>query len=601
MFTQEFIDNLKSKKTMIVLLVLGAMILSLVFSFVQTFEYECDASLYVIQNQDGLLAKDAYAAAKSAEKLAKNMSQMVYTGTFMERVFETNYGVGRDILPVEENKKRKEWNKKIETYVVPETGILDIKVYDKDKVMVEKIAQAIIYVLVTEGADFHGGGDEVEVKIADAPIVSKYPTRPNIALNLGIALIMGLIVSIVIVFLTTQGEEGIFETHNKKYHQDNLAELELITNQIKPLYGGLDSMSRKLDFLTHRNDENNFQEISKNVNDKLDLVREEFYDLVVEQKNNLASNVLNLKNEVTSQVNSMRDDLAILASKLSELNQEVDLSGIEDGLNQNKAEIKGVIDEIKKMALVESVREVIAKHITTDQNDLVKIENQLANLATKDNIRLVIEKQKENALNPSIFENIIVKLENLAIQKPQDNSEVLVGLENINQQLKGILEDQAQLDDNNALNLIAQKIDQLIEKENHIQHRLQELKQTDQELGQINDKINQLGQREVVTKDDLEQLLIRQNELLNRENERNNKYKAEADKIRQNLAQLEGKLGNYVTKDKLDSLTATQDQFLSKNDLRRLIQGDIEPPQKLASQVKSNEIEDRSNFQSRLN
>lgn len=579
MFSQEFIKNLKNKKGMLVLIVLGAMILSLVFSFVQTFEYKSEASIYVIQHQEGLTARDAYAAAKSAEKLAKNMSRMIYTSTFMERIFETNYGIDRNILPSEEIKKRKEWNKKIETYVVPETGILDISVYDSDKVMAEKITQAIIYVLVTEGQDFHGGGEEVEVKIADAPIVSKYPARPNVFVNLGVSFILGLVLALVIVFLTTpevdnSNGDKVDSGSNGNNFVDKISQID-IDEKINPIHSKLNDTNRKLDFLTRRDDKIDYQKITKSIDDKLDLVREELYDLVVEQKNNIANTTLNLKNEVANQFNDLKSELNNLAQGIAKINVDVDFSGVENSLNENKQVIKNVVDEIKKMALVESVRDIIANRDSVDQAKLKEIDSQLDNLATKDNIRLVINKQKENSVNPEILETLIAKVETLS-NNSLDNNEVIVALENINQGLKGILDSTQKDFDNDVLENLTGKIDSLLERQSVVNQRLDELSQTQDELNHLNQRINQLADQDVVTKNDLEDLIARQNELLGRENERNNKYKDEAERIRQNLAQLELRMKNYVTKDNIEHLTAKQEQYLSKNDLRRLIQSDSE-------------------------
>ena len=77
MLNQIFLDNLKSKKLIVSLIILGTIMLSLIFTFVQTFEYECSSSLYIVQDHQGLLAKDAYAAAKSVTDSKDRMNQLI--------------------------------------------------------------------------------------------------------------------------------------------------------------------------------------------------------------------------------------------------------------------------------------------------------------------------------------------------------------------------------------------------------------------------------------------------------------------------------------------------------------------------------------------
>jgi len=59
----------------------------------------------------------------------------------------------------------------------------------------------MIYVLVEQGSQYHGGGEQVEIKLIDKPIVSNYPVRPNLILNAIVALLVGLVVSFVYVYL----------------------------------------------------------------------------------------------------------------------------------------------------------------------------------------------------------------------------------------------------------------------------------------------------------------------------------------------------------------------------------------------------------------
>lgn len=205
--TKNFLNNLKEKKKAVILITVIVIALALVFSLLQPFQYRCTTRLLVIQKQIG--AQDAYAAAKSAEKLAKNLSSMVYTSSFFNKVLESRYNIDRASFSKFEDKRRKQWEQKIETQVTPETGILKINVYDENKDQADQITQAIVYVLVTKGEEYHGGGEGVEIKTIDTPLVSKYPVKPNIPLNLLTGLILGLIAGVVFVFLSTKEKDAL--------------------------------------------------------------------------------------------------------------------------------------------------------------------------------------------------------------------------------------------------------------------------------------------------------------------------------------------------------------------------------------------------------
>lgn len=690
MFSQAFGDNLKNKKGMVALLILGVIILSLIFTFVQAFEYRCSSSLYVIQNQQGLLSKDAYAAAKSAEKLAKNMSRMIYTSTFMERVFESNYGVERNILSSDEIKKRKEWNKKIETYVVPETGILEIKVYDKDKAMAERVTQAIIYILVTDGKDFHGGGDDINIRIADAPIVSKYPARPNIVINLTAALILGILASFTIVFLSTpESNASLFVGEKNGRILDYEEPFE---KQITPIHNSISEANRKLDFLSKKDTSNyqGFKDIKASFSNEFNLLKEELYDIVAQQKNSVADNLSVVKSEMTRSVNVLKEDLRVIVNGLNDMITKDSIQDLIDKQNQNKAELDVIVSTIKNLATKDGLRQVLeqqkqsidnldspilnleniatkdgieyirnqqvknaeninaiisslentatkdnirlviekqkqsidsldnsvlnleeiatkdsVKHIHDQQNinteNINSIISSLENIATKDNIRLVIEKQKQNSISKEIIEKMINEIKEI-LNKPIDNTNVSETLKNIGSKLEVLISKNNNANQGVEWKGVLEKIYQLISKESENNEKIATLDKTEGRLNRISEQLSDIASREVVTKVEFTRFIEKQNELLNNRNDNSEKYKQEAKQIRQNLNDLQARVDNCVTNEKVEGLVAKQDQYLSKNDLRRLIQGDNSSQESLQEKVQVTATsDDEASFNPKIN
>ncbi len=121
---------------------------------------------------------------------------------------EAGFDISEDMFPKEENKRRKEWARTVETRVRTNTGILEIIVYHESKYTASELANAIAYVLTLQGHEYVGT-ENVEIKIVDNVLVSKYPVKPNVLLNGIIGLLAGFIISISFVLLFS-------EKNNKK-------------------------------------------------------------------------------------------------------------------------------------------------------------------------------------------------------------------------------------------------------------------------------------------------------------------------------------------------------------------------------------------------
>jgi capsular polysaccharide biosynthesis protein len=179
----------------------GVLILVFIFNLANLYlypEYRSTVQLLIIQNQNQKL--DAYTAVKSAQELGKNLSEVIYTTSFFDKVMSAGFSID-NVFPADENKKRQMWRNMIETEVIPETGILKINVYHPQGKQAAQIAQAIAYILITQGQEYHGGGSDIQIKMVDSPLTSKYPVRPNILLNSFAGLIFGFVLAIMYIIL----------------------------------------------------------------------------------------------------------------------------------------------------------------------------------------------------------------------------------------------------------------------------------------------------------------------------------------------------------------------------------------------------------------
>lgn len=184
----------------IIALIAGiSIVLALIISLVTPFQYSATTKILIIQKQMSNL--DAYTATKSAERIGKNLSSIINTSSFYNEVIGANANLQYK-FPQDAVERRKAWEKNIEVNVVPETGILEISAYDIDRGFASQLVRAISYVLVSKGAEYHGGGSDVEIKVVDDVFISKYPVRPNIILNMALSAIIGVILGCVFVILS---------------------------------------------------------------------------------------------------------------------------------------------------------------------------------------------------------------------------------------------------------------------------------------------------------------------------------------------------------------------------------------------------------------
>ncbi len=168
------------------------MVAAAALSFVRPLEYSSTMRLLIIQKAGVNL--DPYTAIRSAERIADNLSQVIYTSVFYDKVTAAGFDIDRSYFDPVESRRRQQWSRMVTTQVTHETGFLQISVYHKDKEQASEIARAVAFVLTTEGNQFIGGRD-LEIRLVDTPLQSRFPVRPNVPLNAFLGAVIGVILS----------------------------------------------------------------------------------------------------------------------------------------------------------------------------------------------------------------------------------------------------------------------------------------------------------------------------------------------------------------------------------------------------------------------
>lgn len=178
-------------------IILGAavgLVAFLIGSVFFTWEYSATTRLLVIPSSS--LGVDPYTTIKSAERISENLAQVIHTSSFFDRVVKTQQQFNFDpagFVNLIEVKRRTAWEKAVVTEVVPGTGFLDLKVYNKDKEQAVNWASAISYTLSTQGFEYTSSN--VQIKIVDTPLASRFITRPNFLMLGFIGIIVGSMIS----------------------------------------------------------------------------------------------------------------------------------------------------------------------------------------------------------------------------------------------------------------------------------------------------------------------------------------------------------------------------------------------------------------------
>ncbi|MDO8435384.1 MAG: hypothetical protein Q7S89_01750 [bacterium] len=168
----------------------------LIFTFIQPRQYRATTRLLIIQKEGPAL--DAYSALKSSERIGMSLSQLIETSSFFADVVLRNPSFGQSFSD-DATVRRRQWQRTVDARVTAGTGILAIETYHRQNDQALLLADAVAATVQQRAAQFWSGS--VQTQIVDFPVVSKYPARPNIPLNIVAALFFGALLSGVIIVI----------------------------------------------------------------------------------------------------------------------------------------------------------------------------------------------------------------------------------------------------------------------------------------------------------------------------------------------------------------------------------------------------------------
>ena len=178
------------------------LVLALGFSLVQPLRYSSTVRLLITQtNVTGL---DPYTAVKSTERIAQNLSEVVYTSSFFNAVVATGE-IDRSYFPTDEIDKRRMWRDTISTGVSAGTGVMTVVAYHPIRDQATKLAIRVSQEMASQAPNYFGYS--VRVQVIDDPLPSRFFAKPDFVRNALMGALVGFLAATA--WVLSRSREGV--------------------------------------------------------------------------------------------------------------------------------------------------------------------------------------------------------------------------------------------------------------------------------------------------------------------------------------------------------------------------------------------------------
>lgn len=184
---EQLLPILKTSRKFIVFFALLTAVVAAAISFLLPLKYSAAVRLLITQKEAFTL--DPYTALRSTELIGDNLAQVISTSTFLSRIIESGYKIDQTYFNKPEHLKRRLWDDTIEVDVARGTGLIRITAFHPDQEQAIRIVAASAFLLSVQGSDYVGR--ELNVRLVDPPLASKFPVSPNIPLNAVVGGVLG--------------------------------------------------------------------------------------------------------------------------------------------------------------------------------------------------------------------------------------------------------------------------------------------------------------------------------------------------------------------------------------------------------------------------
>lgn len=198
MDTKDFIKLFKKRQTTVISITLIFVIVGLIITLLQPLKYSAKSRLLILQPNT---SADAYTVARSNEYVGGLISQVIYSGSFLDSLKSSNAVFDRNYFNDTYKKNVKKWGKTVFARSSGDTGVIDIEIYHTNPEEAKRISLAVNQLIISGQSPYKFNPDQTKISVIDEPVVSTFPVKPSIPTNFAMSLLFGFLAACSYIYL----------------------------------------------------------------------------------------------------------------------------------------------------------------------------------------------------------------------------------------------------------------------------------------------------------------------------------------------------------------------------------------------------------------
>lgn len=198
MDTKDFLQLFKKRKTTVISITLIFVIIGLIVTLLQPLKYSSKSRLLILQPNT---SSDAYTVSKSNEYVGGLISEVIYSGSFLDSLKASNSIFDRNYFNDTYKKNVKKWGETVFARSSGSTGVIDIEIYHTNPEEAKNISNAVNQLIISGQSPYKFNPEQTKISIIDEPVVSSFPVKPNIPVNLALSLLFGFLAGCSYIYL----------------------------------------------------------------------------------------------------------------------------------------------------------------------------------------------------------------------------------------------------------------------------------------------------------------------------------------------------------------------------------------------------------------
>ncbi len=198
METKDFIKLFKKRHLTVIGITLFFVTIGLIITLLQPLKYSSKSRLLILQPN---ISADAYTVARSNEYVGGLISEIIYSGSFLDSLKNSNAVFDRNYFSGTYKQNVKKWGKTIFARNSGDTGVIDIEVYHTNPEEAKRISSAVNQLIISGQSPYKFNPEQTKINVIDEPVVSSFPVKPNIPTNFIISLLFGFTAACSYIYL----------------------------------------------------------------------------------------------------------------------------------------------------------------------------------------------------------------------------------------------------------------------------------------------------------------------------------------------------------------------------------------------------------------